>query len=310
MPHRPVIKNSSGTTRVRPVFNASFAGFDNYSLNDALLTGPSMNPEIPEILIGFRTHKIALSADVTKAFLQISVKPEDRDSLRFLLDGENGIRHMRFCRMPFGVTSSPYLLSKSFEPIIDIEKYSSLLKVLNITAYALRFLSNKICDVNNKLTGPLSQDEIKKPMKKLIISVQRCKYQDEYLRLVSGRSISKNSTIFNLDPYLDDEGVMRVKGRLEKSNLNFESKHPIILPKGHFAKLLISHQHKLMKHAGCETLYANLREEYWNKNNIEKGDIVMIKNENTPRLTWPLGLVTEVYPGSDGLVRSVSVKTS
>ncbi|XP_052387105.1 uncharacterized protein LOC127933996 [Carassius gibelio] len=45
------------------------------------------------------------------------------------------------------------------------------------------------------------------------------------------------------------------------------------------------------------------------KRNLQVGDLVIILHENTPRNHWPLGLITQVYPGTDGLVRTVEVKT-
>lgn len=45
------------------------------------------------------------------------------------------------------------------------------------------------------------------------------------------------------------------------------------------------------------------------KRNLQVGDLVMVLHDNVPRNNWPLGLVTQVYPGDDGLVRSVEVKT-
>ena len=50
----------------------------------------------------------------------------------------------------------------------------------------------------------------------------------------------------------------------------------------------------------------------WNKpqRNLAENDIVLLLDENTPRCTWPLGRVLEVYRNSkDGLVRSAKVKT-
>ena len=44
------------------------------------------------------------------------------------------------------------------------------------------------------------------------------------------------------------------------------------------------------------------------KENLSVGDLVLIAEE-TPRNLWPLARVLEVYPGDDGLVRSVKVKT-
>ena len=51
----------------------------------------------------------------------------------------------------------------------------------------------------------------------------------------------------------------------------------------------------------------------WNKTrkNLKVNDIVLILDEKTPRCSWPLGRIMEVYTNrKDGLVRSVKVKTS
>lgn len=44
--------------------------------------------------------------------------------------------------------------------------------------------------------------------------------------------------------------------------------------------------------------------------NIRKGFLVLIREDNIPRMSWPIGRVLEVYPGKDNIVRSVKVKTS
>ena len=115
MPHHPVIKEKSISTQVRPVFDVSSPSYNNISLNDCLLTGPSLVPDLFEVLIRFRKWQIALTSDVTKAFLQIEVDPDDRDVHRFLLieivDGKKVVRHMRFVRLPFGNRSAPFLLN-------------------------------------------------------------------------------------------------------------------------------------------------------------------------------------------------------
>ena len=49
----------------------------------------------------------------------------------------------------------------------------------------------------------------------------------------------------------------------------------------------------------------------WTKTerNLKVGDIVIIIDENAPRNTWSLGRIEETFPGADGLVRTVKVKT-
>ena len=48
----------------------------------------------------------------------------------------------------------------------------------------------------------------------------------------------------------------------------------------------------------------------WHKTqrNLQTGELVLIADDNVPRRQWPIGRVTNMFPGSDGLVRSVQVR--
>lgn len=96
LPHRPVIREDSSTTKVSPVFDASARSYNGISLNDCFESGPSLNPLLVEVLMRFRRWKVALTGDITKAFLQISVRKEDRDVHRFLWNYNDNVRIMRF----------------------------------------------------------------------------------------------------------------------------------------------------------------------------------------------------------------------
>ncbi|GBM11178.1 hypothetical protein AVEN_207717-1 [Araneus ventricosus] len=82
LPHRPVVKQQ-GTTKVRPVFDASARQVGSPSLNQCLESGPNLLELIPSLLLRFREHKYGIIADIEKAFLQISVRSEDRNFLKF-----------------------------------------------------------------------------------------------------------------------------------------------------------------------------------------------------------------------------------
>ena len=82
LPHREVVREDKNTTKVRVVYDASAKG-PGTSLNDCLHTGPSFNTLIFDILIRFRVYKVAMIADIEKAFLNIAISPEHRDYLRF-----------------------------------------------------------------------------------------------------------------------------------------------------------------------------------------------------------------------------------
>ena len=115
LPHHAVIRRDKNTTKLRIVYDAS-AKSDGPSLNDCLHAGPKFDQKIFDLLLRFRVHKIAVTADIEKAFLMISMKEEDRDVLRFLWVSDvrkedPQVIVLRFTRVVFGISSSPFLLN-------------------------------------------------------------------------------------------------------------------------------------------------------------------------------------------------------
>ena len=144
MPHHPVVKQSSTTTKVRPVFDASAKGYNRVSLNDCMHTGPNLLPDLPGLLLRFRRWKYALSADVTKAFLQVGVKKDDRDVHRFLWNDHGTVRVMRFTRVPFGNKASPYLLMATIKHHLAKQTQTHVVNELEENLYMDDWLSG--CD--------------------------------------------------------------------------------------------------------------------------------------------------------------------
>jgi hypothetical protein len=144
MPHRPVLKESSMTTKIRPVFDASARGYNTFSLNDCLEAGPSLIPELLGVLIRFRRWKVAICADITKAFLQIVVCKEDRDVHRFLWNDKGVIRVMRFTRVPFGDKSSMFLLNGTIKHHLSRFPNSTVVQELKENMYVDNWISG--CD--------------------------------------------------------------------------------------------------------------------------------------------------------------------
>ncbi|GFU73608.1 integrase catalytic domain-containing protein [Trichonephila clavipes] len=123
LPHRPVIKENS-TSKIRPVFDASARTKGSPSLNDCLEKSPNFIEVIPTILNRFRKYKIWVISDIEKAFLQIGVREQDRDFLRFMwYDREyrDHIKIYRHRRVVFGVTSSPFLLGATLNLHLELE---------------------------------------------------------------------------------------------------------------------------------------------------------------------------------------------
>ena len=124
LPHHPVIREDKSTTKVRVVYDASAKVGTAPSLNECLHTGPPLMEHIPDILMRFRVNKLAVTADIEKAFLMVGIAKEDRDVLRFLWVDDVNSNHpntltYRFTRVVFGVSSSPFLLNATIHHHMD-----------------------------------------------------------------------------------------------------------------------------------------------------------------------------------------------
>jgi hypothetical protein len=148
--------------------------------------------------------------------------------------------------------------------IFDTDRFGSFPKLANTAAWVLRFIRNCRLRVRERRRDPeLNSDELRAAERALVRDVQRATFQDEINKLCSGLPVSKSSPLFPLSPFLDDHGIIRKKGRLQKAHLTYDAKHPIILPKCHFAMLLIRSMHVRMKHAGVSAMMAHVTASYW-----------------------------------------------
>ncbi len=73
----------------------------------------------------------------------------------------------------------------------------------------------------------------------------------------------KTSSIFKLSPFVGKDGLLRVQGRPQFSELSEAEKSPIVIPKGHFGTLLARHAHVTQKHAGVNSMLVRLTDQYW-----------------------------------------------
>ena len=77
LPHFPVVKEERVTTKVRVVFDAA-AKHNGKSLNDTIWPGPKLQRELVDVLTRSRWAPVALSADISKMFLQVELQYKDR----------------------------------------------------------------------------------------------------------------------------------------------------------------------------------------------------------------------------------------
>ncbi|XP_048248048.1 uncharacterized protein LOC125377955 [Haliotis rufescens] len=99
----------------------------------------------------------------------------------------------------------------------------------------------------------------------IVKAVQREAYSEEIMCLQNQKPLPRKSSILSLSPALDEQGVLRVGGRLKNSKLTACEIHPIIIPKrNHVAKLLVHHYHDRVRHQGRHLTEGALKSAgYW-----------------------------------------------
>nr|CAI5836912.1 unnamed protein product [Callosobruchus analis] len=120
LPHHGVFKETSSSTRLRVVFDGSSPSDTNISLNELQYVGSqNLQDDLYSILLRFRTHYIIISGDISKMFLQIKIKPEQRDLLRVLwrTDPLQEVSTYTLNTVPFGLKSSPFLAMRCLKQL-------------------------------------------------------------------------------------------------------------------------------------------------------------------------------------------------
>ena len=146
IPHHAVEKDST-TTPIRIILDCSCRESANSPcLNDCLITGSTCDNDLCAILIRFRSHCFGISTDIEKAFLHIRLHPDDRNYTHFFwlsdpTDPSSQFCVYRFKVVPFGATSSPFMLNAVLQ--YHLRQYS--------TPVSLDMCSNLYVD--NIITG-------------------------------------------------------------------------------------------------------------------------------------------------------------
>jgi hypothetical protein len=124
IPHHFVLKEESTTTKFRVVFDASAKTSSGKALNDVLMVGPTLQETVLSNLIKFRTHPIALTADVEKMYRQIIVKSSDTDLQRIVWreDPKAPIETYRLLTATYGTASAPYHATKALQVLAKENK--------------------------------------------------------------------------------------------------------------------------------------------------------------------------------------------
>ncbi|XP_075163153.1 uncharacterized protein LOC142235779 [Haematobia irritans] len=121
MPHRPVFRLQSSTTKLRVVFDASSKTDNGFSLNDHLLVGARLQPDIFDILIRFRSYRYVITADVAKMFRQVLVHEDDcmYQCILWRPKKTDAIKVLKLRTVTYGTSAAPFLAVRCLNYLAD-----------------------------------------------------------------------------------------------------------------------------------------------------------------------------------------------
>jgi len=123
LPHHGVIRESSSTTRLRVVFNASSVTSNGTSLNDHLHSGPKLQTDITSVILQWRRYKYVYSSDIAKMYRQIRVDERDINYQRILWKSSpsEAIREYQLLTVTYGMSCAPFLALRVLRQLVADE---------------------------------------------------------------------------------------------------------------------------------------------------------------------------------------------
>ena len=147
-------------------------------------------------------------------------------------------------------------------PVFQADRWSNFNKACRIIAYVLRFINQmRRCQIM-AVGKVVTLEEYSAAQLMYYRLIQKQYFPAEIQALETGKTVARDSKLSKLSPFLDEEKILRVRGRIQLSELVYESKHPVVLPKCHASLLIVRHVHHMQKHAGVDAMIAFIRKDF------------------------------------------------
>ncbi|KAL0859308.1 hypothetical protein ABMA27_011110 [Loxostege sticticalis] len=143
LPHHGVLRESSTTTKLRAVFDASAKSSSGVSLNDLQYVGPTVQDDLFSILVRFRQHKYIISGDIEKMYRAILLNPSQRPLQRILFrkSPSEPLKVYTLNTVTYGTASAPYLATKCLVSLADVTSKPEVKRSIQRDFYVDDFLS-------------------------------------------------------------------------------------------------------------------------------------------------------------------------
>lgn len=145
---------------------------------------------------------------------------------------------------------------------INFDRFDSFYKLQRVYAQIARFVRRiRIPKDKRDTCGRLTVQDMRKATGYIVRVLQQSELQEE-IQCVQRGEVPKQ--LATLQPFLDEDGFLRVGGRLQNSNLPFDAKHQLLLPQKHrVTELLIKKIHEERLHERQSGVLAAIRQKIW-----------------------------------------------
>ena len=201
-------------------------------------------------------------------------KPEEAWPTKVIKDNHTGYDEMKRCTRPTLFTrtenssESVCMVVTGNEDNFPLKPrdYSSFLRLTRVLACINRFVDNGRKQKENRTSGELLSEELKRAEVQIIHHTQVIEFTDEWKALSCGKTLPSSSKLLGFQPKLDEDGLIRSDGRLKHAEfLPYDMRYPIILPRRNWVtKLIVKEFHERGNHAtGTNQTLAALSTRYW-----------------------------------------------
>ncbi|XP_054723403.1 uncharacterized protein LOC129233400 [Uloborus diversus] len=345
LPHHGVYRPEKNLTKLRVVLNGSQITSTGESLNSLQMNGGVIQEDLFSIILRFRTHRYAFTADVRMMYRMINVDESQRDMQRIVWKNSKSeeVKTYRLCTVTYGTTSAPYLAMRCLKQLsVDGEQqYPKASTIVKSDFY-----------MDDVLTGAADLETAKDLKGEIIELLGSCgmhlhKWCGNHPQLID---TSSDADCYDFDKLIDTKTL----GLLWKSqndvfafNLSCEDQPKVTKrtvlsktarifdPLGLLGPIvtkakIILHRLWKLKVDWDESLPKKETEEWlrfihalkkisnvyvdryalFAKDNVKLGSLVLIKEDNLPCCKWLIGRTIQLHKGSDDKVRVVKIRTT
>ena len=143
--------------------------------------------------------------------------------------------------------------------MIQWERLSNFNQLVNTMAYVQRVFKK-----HTPATRTLNVEEREGAQASIFRLLQQKQFAEEMNTLKVVKEIPKNSQTLQSSSFIDQQGLIRAQGRIGKSQLNFKTKHPVMLHwKHHVVELFLRNEHRNSHHEGTEHVRNIVQQKFW-----------------------------------------------